>query len=68
MSVPLFPIIQQELSRREAADLLTGVAALLENYPAPTVVLTLEIAVAPASDGQKSSATSGKTSKKKGGK
>jgi len=67
MSVPLFPIIQQELSRREAADLLTGVAALLENYPSPRVVLTLEVTVAPASDSRKSNASSGKTLKKKGG-
>lgn len=46
MAHPLLPIDHKGMTPREAADLLTGIAALIEAYPAKGVVVTLNIDVA----------------------
>jgi len=46
MSHPLLPIDRKGMTPREAADLLTGVAALIEAYPVKGVVVTLNVEVA----------------------
>ncbi len=45
-SHPLLPITQKGLTRRQTADLLNGLAALVESYPADGIVLTVNIEVA----------------------
>lgn len=45
-SHPLLPITQKGLTRRQAADLLNGLAALVESYPADGIVLTVNMEVA----------------------
>lgn len=65
MGLPLLPIARKGLTRREAADLLNGLAALLENYPADAVVLTLEIEVVTTADRQKSKGDPAPTRKKR---
>ena len=46
MSHALLPIDHKGMTCREAADLLTGMAALIEAYPVKGVVVTLNIEVA----------------------
>ena len=47
----LLPLNQKPLSRRDAADLLRGLAELIESYPTETVVLTIDIQTGTASTG-----------------
>jgi hypothetical protein len=46
MSRPLLPIDHKGLTRREAADMLRGLADFVETYPTEGVVLTVDLEVA----------------------
>lgn len=50
MSRPLLPLKESPLTPRQAADCLRGLAEMLETYPAATVLLTLDVAVAQSAD------------------
>lgn len=52
-SHPLLPITQKALTRRQAADLLNGLAALVESYPADGIVLTVNMEVTATGTGSK---------------
>lgn len=49
MDRPLLPLTARVLARGAAADVLRGLAEFVEQYPAPEVVLTVDLGVAPAS-------------------
>lgn len=53
----LLPIDHKAMTRREAADLLTGLAAFIESYPTEHVFLSVDVAGATASEGAPKKAT-----------
>lgn len=62
MSRPLLPIEQKGMTRREAADLLTGLASLVESYPVDGIVLSVNVEMAATGEKPKRS-SSRRTSK-----
>ncbi len=50
-SRPFLPITEKPMTRRDAADLLTGLASLIENYPSDKVLLTVNVEIPTVSDG-----------------
>ena len=47
----LLPIDHKAMTRREAADLLNGLAALIESYPTEHVFVSVNVEGAAASEG-----------------
>ena len=45
MGNPLLPIERKGLTRRAAADLLNGLASLIESYPVDGIVLSVNVEV-----------------------
>lgn len=43
MGIPMLPIDRKALTPHDAADLLNGLAALVEAYPAAKVLLTVQV-------------------------
>ena len=55
MGNPLLPIERKGMTRREAADLLNGLASLIESYPTDGIVLSVNVEVATTGETPKKS-------------
>ena len=55
MDHPLLPIERKALTRREAADLLNGLASFIDSYPVDGIVLSIHVDVARTEEPRKSS-------------
>lgn len=62
VSRPFFPITDKPMTRRDAADLLTGLASLVESYPSDKVLLTVNVEVSTASEASAKASTPKKSS------
>lgn len=54
MGVPVLPIDHKALTPHDAADLLNGLAALVEAYPTTKVLLSVQVEIPTTSDATKS--------------